>query len=308
MTVEPDNLPTGGTDNDAPQADDTAADWDYYDPDEDQDNEVTPEPEATDDGAAATDEEAEAEPQAEPEVTATVDAVVMLADGSKVKVQDLIQGQMRQEDYSRKTQEVANTRNALKAEVQRLEGITSAFIDHLSSLVPAAPDAALAMQNPGAFVAQKAQHEAALAKVQELIAIGEKPKEIKDGLTKQERDQLIAQENALLAQRFPETTNPQGRQKFLGAVAEAAENLGFSMDELGKVTDHRIFALAHYASLGMKAEKARSVAATKVAVAPPVAPKRPGQGAVAANRDVEAVKKFRANPSIRNAAAAWSGD
>lgn len=301
MTVESDNLPTSGTDNDAPHANDTAESFDYYDPDEDQDNVAAEGETATDDGAAATDEEAEAEPQEPAE--APPEAVVRLADGTKVKVQDLIQGQMRQEDYTRKTQEVATTRNALKQEVQRLEGITQSFIDHLSGLVPAAPDAALAMTNPAAFVQQKAQHEAALAKVQELIAIGEKPKAIGQGLTKQERDQIIAAENGRLAARFPETANPQGREKFFGAVADVAESVGFSLQELSKVSDHRIFALAHYAAMGMKAEKARSVAATKVANVPPVAPKKPGQGAAVANKNAEAMKRLSRTGNIKDALA-----
>ena len=301
MTVESDNPPTSGTDNDAPQAADTAESWDYFDPDEDQDNEAAADETATDDGATATDEEAEAEPQETAEIEAPLTAVIKMADGSKVKVQDLIQGQMRQEDYTRKTQEVATTRNALKQEVQRLEGITQSFIDHLSALVPAAPDASLAMTNPAAFVQQKAQHEAALAKVQELIAIGEKPKQIAQGLTKQERDQIIAAENGKLASRFPETATPQGREKFFGVVADVAESVGFSLQELSKVSDHRIFALAHYAAQGMKAEKARSVAATKVVNVPPVAPKRPGQGATAPNKNAEAMKRLKQTGSINDA-------
>ena len=300
MTVESDNPLTGGTDNDTPHADDTAESWDYFDPDEDQDNETVADDSATDDGATATEEVAEAEPQETAEIEAPLTAVIKLADGSKVKVEDLIRDGMRQQDYSRKTQEVANERSALKAEVQRLEGITQSFVDHLSGLVPPAPDPSLAMTNPAAFVAQKAQHEAALAKVQELIAIGEKPKQIGTALTAQERNRIIAEENGKLAARFPETATQAGRQKFFGEVAEAAESLGFTLDELGTVSDHRIFALAKYAALGMKAEKARSVAATKVAKAPPVAPKRPGQGA-AAKSNAEAMKRLSRTGSIKDA-------
>jgi len=53
MTVESDNPLTGGTDNDTPHADDTAESWDYFDPDEDQDNETVADDSATDDGEQA---------------------------------------------------------------------------------------------------------------------------------------------------------------------------------------------------------------------------------------------------------------
>jgi len=301
MNDETDN-PQDGTDNVTPQADDTAEVWDYYDPDEDQDTVEAPAIEATDDGTEAPEEDAAPEEPAEAPAT----AVVTLADGSKMKVQDLIQGHLRQEDYSRKTQAVANQRAALETEVQRLEGITQSFIDHLSGLVPAAPDAALALTNPGAFVAQKAQHEAALGKIQELIKIGEQPKAIKDGLSKQQHSELIAEENRKLADRFPDTATAAGREKFFASVATVAEQVGFSLQDLGKVTDHRVFALAHYAALGMKAEAARKVAATKVASAPPVAPKRPGQGNAENARNAEAVNKFHRTGNIKDAAkAGW---
>ncbi len=305
MPDEP-NTPDTGTDNVEPQADDTAADWDYYDPDEDQDTVAAPEPDATDDGTPVTEEEAE--PETAAEIEASVDAVVKMADGTTMKVQDLIKGHLRHEDYSRKTQIVANQRAALETDVQRLEGITQTFIDHLTSLLPAAPDAALAMTNPGAFVAQKAQHEAAAAKIQELIRIGEQPKAIADGLTKQQRAELIAEENSRLAERFPETVTKAGRDKFFGNVASVAEQFGFSMDELSKTTDHRVFALAHYAAMGMKAEKARASAAVKVATAPPVAPKRPGQGASATANNAEAKRRFKSNPTVVNAVAAIDWD
>ena len=298
MQDEP-NTPDDGIDNVAPQAADTVEDWNYYDPDED--NVEEPEPETTDDGATEAEEATEAEPEEAPEIEAAPEAVVTLEDGSKVKVKDLIQGNLRQQDYTRKAQEVATRRKSLESEVQRLEGITAAFIDHLSGLVPAPPDTALLYSDERAYFRQKAQHEAALEQVQKLIEVGEKPKEVKQALATEERAELIADENRKLAERFPETAQKEGREKFLGRVVQAAEAIGFSLDDLKGVTDHRIFALAHYAEIGMKAAQARAVAAQKVAKAPPVATKRPGQGAMPANRNAEAMKRLSRSGSIKDA-------
>lgn len=299
MTDEPDNVAFAATDNVTTQADDTAPEWDYFDPDDDQDTEETPAPEATDDGAAEAEEATEtAEEPAE--VEAPLDAVVTLADGTKAKVADLAQGYLRQQDYSRKTQEVANTRKELQANVQRLEQTVQVFVDHLTGLVPEPPPPALALTNPNQYTARKAQYEAALAEVQKLVEIGQTPKELAGSLTKEDHSQLLAEENRRLSERFPETASQQGRQKFFNEVAEVATDLGFSIDELGKITDHRLFALAHYARKGMAAEQAQKVAAQKVAKAPPVAPRKPGQTA-ASNGNAEAMKRLNRSGSIRDA-------
>ena len=134
------NNPDSGTEDVTAQTPDTAEDLDYYDPDEDQDTEQDQDDAAPEDGA----EEDEAAEEAEVvEAEATVDAVVTLTDGKKVKVADLIAGNLRQDDYTRKTQEIATVRKTLQADAERIERITTAFIDHLSAMVPPAPDSAL---------------------------------------------------------------------------------------------------------------------------------------------------------------------
>lgn len=305
-TSETDN-PDSGTDNAQAHADDTASDWDYFDPDED--TEEAQEAEATDDGTEATDEAASTEdeaPAAE-ETVASPDAIVELADGKKVKVADLIQGHLRQDDYSRKTQALANDRKALQAEVQRLEGITTAIVDHFEKLVPPAPDHAVALRDPARYTREMAVHQAAMAQLQNLIEIGQKPKAIKEAVTKQENAELAREENARLIERFPEAATKQGREKFFTSAVDAAQAVGFSMTDLQGVTDHRIFAALHYAALGLKASKAMQAAKAKAEKAPPVAPQKPAAAKGRAGA-YEAATRFKRHPTLRNAAAAWSGD
>ncbi len=291
------NTPEQGIDNAQPQADDTAPDWDYYDPDEDQDTAEAPEADATDDGTEVAEEAASTEETAE--VEASADAVVTMADGTKVKVQDLIQGHLRQDDYTRKTQELANTRKALSAEVERIEGITQAFVDHMSALVPPAPSHEVALRDPNRYTREMAAHQAAMAKVQELIEIGQQPKQVKEAVTAQEKAELAQVENARLIERFPTLAQPAERQKFFTEAVDAAAELGIPLAELQGLTDHRIFAALHYAAKGLKASKAMQVAQAKVQKAPPVAPQKP---AVAKNSgNAEAMRKLARSGSIRDA-------
>lgn len=299
------NTPDTGIEDVNAQAPDTAEDWNYYDPDEEQDTVEATEDTATEDGAV---EEPGEQPEVASEVDADVEALVTLGDGNKVKVAELARSYLREADYTRKTQELATVRKTVEADAKRIETITQTFIDHLSSMVPEAPDSALALRDPNAYVRAKAQHEAALAQVQKLIEVADQPKQISDAMTKQERDTMLADENRKLAERIPSVATEQGRQKFFAEAADAAQELGFSMDDLKGVTDHRMFVLAHYAKVGMEALKARSVAKTKAQSAPPVAPRKPGQPTAQSKGNSEAAQKFRRNPTLRNAAAAWSGD
>lgn len=296
MPDEPDT-PEQGTDNVTPQADDTAESLDWFDPDEDQDTEQEQTDETTDDGTEAAEEDASTEDAAE--IEASVDAVVTMPDGTKAKVSDLVAGNLRQSDYSRKTQDLANERTAFRTEVERLEGITQAMVDHFTGLVPPAPDHALALRDPARYTREMAVHQAGMAQLQKLIEIGQAPKEIKDALSKEDRAKLVREEEGKLIQRFPEAGTAQGREKFFTEAVSSAEELGFTLKDLQGVTDHRIFAALHYAALGLKASKSMQAAKAKAEKAPPVAPQKPA--AAKASGNAEAMKKLARSGSIRDA-------
>ncbi len=288
---ETDTLPSGGTDSVTPESD-TADNTTYWDPDDDQDTpEAEPEP-ATDEGTEESTETEEAAPE-QP-------AQIVLPDGTQVPLEEVTKGYLRQADYTRKVTEVATQRKALEADLQVTEGVIQTFIDHLTKMVPAAPDPAMAIRNPSGYVAAKAQYEAAMAQVQQLIEIGKQPKAIKEKLEQGDVQAKIAAENAALAEKIPMAATPEGRQKFFASAAEAAQHAGFSMDDLQGVTDHRLFVLAHWANEGLKAAKARETAKAKVANVPPAAPRKPGQPAQV-NRNADAMKRLTRSGSIRDA-------
>ena len=197
--------------------DDNAEPTTYWDPDEDQDTPEADEGEATDDGTEEPAEPEEAEPEAP--------AQISLPDGTQVTLDEAVKGYLRQADYTRKAQEVSQKRQALEADLQIVSGITEAFIDHLTKMVPPSPDPAMALRDPTGYVRAKATYDAAMAQVQQLIEIGKSPKEIGDKLNATDKQSLVAQENALLAERFPVVATPQGRQKFFESAATAAQEL-----------------------------------------------------------------------------------
>jgi len=302
MTDEPDNAPLDedATDNVNLSEDDNADEYDYFDPDED--TEEVEDPEATDDepdedeADEAEDQEAEGQDDEEPE-----DVTVKLDDGSTVSLDELKKGYFRQNDYTRKTQEVANARKTVEADVQRMQRITEVFVDHISGLVPEAPDASLAYSDPNRYTAMKAQHEAAMGQVQKLIELGETPKEISSGMSDASTKQQLQEANQRLIEMFPEAAGGESRKQFFGNVQAVANEIGFSDEDLGSVSDPRIFALAHWAKKGMDAEKATTKAKAKVAKAPPATPRKPGQGARKANGNAEAMRKLSRSGSLKDA-------
>ena len=304
MTDETDTPAGAGTDNVEPSDNDTGEGLDYWDPEDDQDS-PEGEEQPTDEGEGAGEEEPD-EPESAPEqetAYAQHDAKVQLSDGSEKTISELIEGSMRQSDYSRKTQEIANQRKAVEADASRIANITEAFIDHLAQMLPAEPDTALALRDPSAYTRQKAQYDAAFAQVQKLIDLGSQPKQITDAMSAADKKADLEEQNRMLIEAFPETATAQGRQKFWGEVSETAQELGFTAEELSQASDHRLFKLAYWARKGLAADKIKAEAKAKAAKAPPVVLQKPGQPAAGANRNGEAMRKLGRSGSIRDAMA-----
>lgn len=297
-----------GTDDLRPEQTDTTPDWDYYDPDEDTVEAETPDVieddgESDDEDPETTEDEAdETDGKETDEESAPAPELLELPDGTKVERDEVVKGYLRQSDYTRKTSEVATMRKTLEAESTRINGITEAFIDRLSRLIPAAPEPGLAYRDPSAYTRQKAAHDAAVNEVQQFIKIGSEAKEAKGAVSDVEQQRIRAEENRALIEKFPETENPKGREAFFKRTSEAAQSVGFSIDELRGVTDHRMFALAHLASLGMKAQAAQGKAREKAAKAPPATPNKPGNtGRNRAARNREAMARLSKEGSIEAA-------
>lgn len=254
---------------------------------------------AEEDDTAEAGEEAAAEaakPEPKDDVTVTV-------NGEKVPLSDLKAGYLRQADYSRKTQEVANSRRALEDMTGRVTKTVDAIASFLAKQIPDAPDPSLAMTSPGEYVQKKALHDAAVQQINTVLAQAGNVKAVAEEMTQQQRSDLIAAENAKLSERFPATVTQEGRKAFFDKAASAARDLGYSAEEIAAATDHRLFALAHYAQLGLAAEKAKTVAKAKVEGKPPVAPPKRQKGSEGerTRRNQEAMKRLARTGSIEDA-------
>jgi hypothetical protein len=285
MISEPDNLAAAGTDNaQISDDDDYSGLIDDFDPTED--NEAAEElPETASEEvetetaeASAEDGQSEEAEKAtdEPAPAVKDDVKITLADGRELPLAELKQGYLRQSDYTRKAQEVANERNALAAQAERITETVHAFAKIVEQSVPPPPPIELARSDPGRYVYEKSVHEAAMLQVQQLLELRGGPQDVKANIDQAEQAKVLARENEALARAFPETAKPETREAFFRSAFDTAKQIGFTDQEFANVTDHRLYALAHWARKGMEAEKAKEIAKTKVADVPPIAqPKRP---------------------------------
>lgn len=309
-----DNSPQGGTDSAQPSTEiDNPASWDYYDPDEEQDNVAPKEAAGTEGETAETTEEVvqEAEGQdtqeetAEPETAetetqaavkeASEDMLVTLRDGTKIPVAELRNGYMRQDHFTRERQKDAQTANYLQQVSQQIEQFVMAQI-------PPPPDPQLAYSNPAEYVQQQAQHEAARRHWADVTQLKEQAEQGLNAVQQAEHQRVLATERDLLIQKLPALKEPKGWADFMVKAMDVAKQAGVSEDEFKTFSDHRYFAVLDLAIEGATARKAKQVAKQKVATVPPVAPPKRQvvqNSAVVKNRD--AMRKLSQSGSIRDA-------
>lgn len=321
MTEAIANLADAGSASAAPStSSDELENLTYFDPDDEDNEEGGQAQESTDetvetddetdgqeteesDDASETDAEAEGEGEAGASNPEPKDDVTVTVNGQPLALSELKSGYMRQADYSRKTQEVATKRRDLEALSARVTQSVDAIAEFLVKQLPEAPDPSLAMTDAGAYVQKKAMHDAAMAQLNAVLSQVGGVKEVGNTLTAEQRKELLAEENAKLAEAFPATATPEGRKKFFETAATAARELGYTDEEIQGVTDHRMFRLAHYARLGLQAEQAKAKATKKVQNVPPVAPQKrqPGANVAKARQNKEAMKRLARTGSIDDA-------
>lgn len=257
------------------------------------------------DAPANDEDEGNAEEADETAAANTADeTVITLKGGEQVPLKELKLGYMRERDYRVKTSEIANRGRSLEQMTTSVQQTAHAIADFLAQQMPEEPPRTLAMQNPAEYTRQKAIYDSALAQVSQIIDLGKQPQQVNQALTTQQQKDTLERENAALEDAFPTiANNPKAREKFFQGAFSAARDLGFSDQEMQGNTDHRMFKLAHYARLGLAAERAKETALAKVNNAPAVVakPKASGPGVAQVRKNQDAMKRLSSSGSIKDA-------
>jgi hypothetical protein len=249
------------------------------------------------------------------------DFEVALPDGSKLtgkELKELKEGQLRQADYTRKTQEIARNREALEAEAQRvtqqetqLQTITSQVLAVLQAKMPPKPDPALAMTDPLTYTQQMALYNAAAEEVAS-IAGHQKQQEAESAARQEQvRATVAKQEAELLKAAFPQLADPKKAKTFVSEIQTGVEHYGFTDEEFSNAVDHRLWRMAADAVMYRKIVAAKNAAPKPAQDSPkaPPAPSRPGvRASDTSNRDQAfktSLDRLAKTGSLKDAARAF---
>lgn len=202
--------------------------------------------------------EEQSEDEEEPKEEEQPQTFTVKVDGKDVDVtlEELQKGYSRTQDYTRKTQQIAEVRKQVEAETQAVRAERAQYAQLLGALQaqlqatePQVDLDRLYNEDPIEWVRQK---EILRERQEKAYAIQAEQQRLAQ-LSQQERQQameqqLIAQKDALLA-ALPEWKDPKKAKAEKALVVETAKSVGFSEDDLKQVYDHRLVLLLRKAGL-----------------------------------------------------------
>jgi len=192
-----------------------------------------------------TTEEVEAEAEEAPE-----DIVYHTEDGGDVTLEELKRGYLRQSDYTKKTQDVAEGRKQLEADGQQLAAHQDSLAQNLEmALNVVEPQLAafaktdwdaLATQDPYEYAEKRALYDQAQIRYSHIQTAGQELVAQETARRGHAKEQMLAAERQKLQMALPDMADPVRGQKLAGNIKDYALSLGLTQEEAGGITDHRL--------------------------------------------------------------------
>lgn len=225
--------------------------------------------EQSDDESGSDDEEESENGSEQPET------LRVKVDGQEVEVtlDELKSGYSRTQDYTKKTQEVAQARKTLEAELQQVNMERQQYAQVLGKLAEQLqvqePDwETLRATDPIEYSLQMADYQRNMQKRQ--IAMQEQQRVMAQVQADNQRQMQtkLASEAQALAAMIPEWNDKEKAQAVKDSIKTQGKKIGFSDDELANVFDHRavlaLYKAAKYDELMSKRDTVKPKATQKV--------------------------------------------
>lgn len=228
------------------------------------------------------------EPQdVEPEAQAEEPRYKVKIDGKEVELpaSELAQGYQRQQDYTKKTMEVAEARKAAEAELQAARTEREQYSQRLNGIAQQLQGALQEAQNidwqqlletdPVEYLKQQhlfTQRQATLQQVQAEQKLSEQQQQAEQAKA---REDYIRQQHQALLDKLPEWKDEGKAQAEKASLVKNLTERGFTNDEISTLADHRLVLLARDAAKYQELMAKAKTAAQKVAPLPPKV-ERPG--------------------------------
>ena len=200
-----------------------------------------------------SDEEGDSEEEEQPQV------FTVKVDGKEVEVtlDELQKGYSRTQDYTRKTQQIAEVRKQTEAELQEVRAEREQYAQLLGALQAQVQQAAqpqvdwdrLYQEDPIEWVRQREvmrenqEKAAAIQSEQQRLAQLSQQEQAK------QREALLAQEQEALLAAIPEWKDSKKAQTEKAMLVQFGQKIGFTPDDLKNVVDHRAVVMLRKAAL-----------------------------------------------------------
>lgn len=259
-----------------------------------------------DDAEEIIESEAEESEEAEPEVVEEGVKFTM-PDGSEVDQKQLIDGYMRQADYTRKTAELAEQRRQGEQQIEeqnaQIANVLNALVERYHAFDPRAPYLqALHEANADGDTERATQLQAHINGLTAEIERYEKAKgfedEKKQGQSEKSIEETKAHHQQALLEKMPELKEKEKAQEFGDMTNKALKRLGWGEDEIAeiKTPDHRDAMAYYYAEKYFQGLKTTPKVQAKLkgkAVTPKTQPRKAGRD----TQKEAATAKFNKNPN-----------
>ena len=200
-----------------------------------------------------SEEEGDSEEEEQPQV------FTVKVDGKEVEVtlDELQKGYSRTQDYTRKTQQIAEVRKQTEAELQEVRAEREQYAQLLGALQAQVQQAAqpqvdwdrLYNEDPIEWVRQR---ELARENQEKAVAIQSEQQRLAQLSQReqlQQREALLAQEQEALVAAIPEWKDAKKAQAEKAMLVQFGQKIGFTPDDLKNVVDHRAVVMLRKAAL-----------------------------------------------------------
>ena len=209
------------------------------------------------------------------------------------------EGYMRQADYSRKTQEVAQHRKAIEQErgvytekASKLDEVLPLLVQKMEEFLPSPPDESLLDTDPVSFIKQKTYYDKRVYEMQVAREAAEQRRSEKEMEDKAKYDAYLVEASRQLPELIPEWKDAKKAQSDKAKMRDYLKQW-WSPQEIEQAADPRMLMLAKKAmerdELVLNTKKIRPVAPLEKQVFKPTASPSP-----AASKLTGRAKDFRA--------------
>ena len=261
-----------------------------------------------DDDEAAKDKPSEGEDPAKP---------IIEIDGKPLTAEDVRKGFLRQSDYTRKTQEVAEMRKAVEAERANASMLRDEYASRLEVILSSQPQmqepnwAEMAQQDPLGFVVARENWRVRQEQMQRLTEESNHIRAQQEAERSAIMQNLLAQERDKLLSVVPEWKDKSKAQADIAAIKSfVADAYGFSDTDLDGLHDHRAVMVLRDAMAYRKAIADKAIAETKAKDKPPVNLKsgnRQAPDAIKSQKHAENMRRLKKTGSMQDALRALTG-